>query len=149
MMNDKSVLCNETFEPQINVGVARHSIVGTTVYGATLRNHVKKIKHRGGYKAMAVMPKYCQEETRENYDNTTGLCFFILRIEIITGKVVRYWYTVLFVSTNALYCKGSSKPTINPWRHILTVRMVVPCGYMLSSCVGFAMWYSTAHAYQR
>ena len=44
-MNDKSVLRNDQLQLQINVGVAKHSFVGTTVYGATLRKHpCKKVK---------------------------------------------------------------------------------------------------------
>ena len=76
MMNDKSVLRNEKIASHINVGVARHSIVGTTVYGATLRNYIKKVKQSEENNRTVVIPQQCQDETTVKNDNTQGLSFY-------------------------------------------------------------------------
>ena len=74
MMSSKSVLCNEKISSPINVGVARHSIVGATVYGAKLRNNIKKVKYNQQNFRM-VSSKHYPNNTTMDSKSTKGLCF--------------------------------------------------------------------------
>lgn len=66
-MKGRSVLCKQQRnQAQIPVGVARHSIIGCTVYEARLSDHVKKIKWREE-----------NETCKEKDDKVTGLCFLV------------------------------------------------------------------------
>lgn len=49
-MNEKSGLCKGEFPSPPNIGVARHSIVGNTVYEASLRVQVMKNGKESGDK---------------------------------------------------------------------------------------------------
>ena len=68
MRNGKSALCNEQLQLGVSVGVARHSIVGATVYGATLRAHAKKPVKRTEEKSL-IVPVHCQETKKERGQN--------------------------------------------------------------------------------
>jgi hypothetical protein len=72
MKNSKSVLCNE--KSPVNVGVARHSIVGATVYGAKLRKHIMKVKYQQENNAM-VGCKQRPNKTTVDGNSLTGTCF--------------------------------------------------------------------------
>ena len=82
MRNGKPVLCNEQLQLEVSVGVARHSIVGATVYEASLRAHsIKKPVKRPKESSLFVAksrPKEsfsarCQEETKKECGRIKGL----------------------------------------------------------------------------
>ena len=100
MMNIKSALCNEKITTPLNVGVARHSILGATVYRANLRNQINKVK-------------YNQDSYGMDGNNMKGSCF---SFDFFTRKIGKRLRDTSFVCLDRRVLTSQKYMTSYPLR---------------------------------
>lgn len=127
-MGEKSVLYEKNIQSQFTVGVARHSLMGRSVYGAQRQSTLKKVKQsKCGFfltderwkeserKKHDVSKKWQNEKTMPmDRTATKGLCLhFFKNIQIIyffTREVPKGFYFHNAIITSSIHTNKKTEP---------------------------------------